>query len=283
MAQDLPNYFKTYRKLHGMTQKEISHLLGYERGETVSRLERRRKEPTLRTVLAYKVLFNTSIEKLIPVLCQDIEEEVQIRLKQFVSSDGIKNSTKILLSGIGCIKDVSSSEDNPKSDMKPNEDSTTRVLSVYPTVRGFGFSVFEGSQNPIDWGSNTVSYNKNKARLGKMERLIDFYSPEVVVTENCNGPGSRRNERTVAFLSDNEDLCDKKNQKIVKYSKRDLSDYFYQYGASTQHEIATKISVWLPSLAPYLPSPRKPWMSEDYRMAAFDAIALALTYYQRGE
>ena len=34
-----------------------------------------------------------------------------------------------------------------------------------------------------------------------------------------------------------------------------------------------------PELAPRLPRSRKPWMSEDYRMSIFDAVALALTFF----
>jgi len=30
-----------------------------------------------------------------------------------------------------------------------------------------------------------------------------------------------------------------------------------------------------------LPRLRKPWMSEDYRMSIFDAVALALTIFQK--
>jgi hypothetical protein len=34
-----------------------------------------------------------------------------------------------------------------------------------------------------------------------------------------------------------------------------------------------------PELAPRLPRFRKPWMSEDYRMSIFDAVAMALTLF----
>ena len=36
MAEDLPNYFKTCRKLYGLTQREMAQLLGYSGGEQVS-------------------------------------------------------------------------------------------------------------------------------------------------------------------------------------------------------------------------------------------------------
>jgi len=112
MAKNLPNYFKTFRKLHGLTQKEMSRLLGYERGELVSRLECRRKEPTLRVVLAYQILFNIQIEKLIPGVFEEVETLVHARLKQLANSEEIRPSTKNLLSCLGCLKNVCLSDDN---------------------------------------------------------------------------------------------------------------------------------------------------------------------------
>ena len=38
-----------------------------------------------------------------------------------------------------------------------------RVLAIQPTTRGFGFAVFEGPQEPIDWGVKEVRKNKNAA------------------------------------------------------------------------------------------------------------------------
>ena len=49
--------------------------------------------------------------------------------------------------------------------------------------------------------------------------------------------------------------------------------------ATTKQEIAIAIAERFPELAPRLPRSRKPWMSEDYRMSIFDAVALALTFF----
>lgn len=163
--------------------------------------------------------------------------------------------------------------------MKTNDDSTTRVLSIYPTTRGFGYSIFEGARNPIDWGVNSVRKDKNKTCIEKIERLIDFYQPEVVVSEDYKGEGSRRCLRIRKLIDDITNLCDKKNVVIKKYSRSKITDVFDDFGSFNKHQIAQTIANWLPPLAPYLPPPRKPWMSEDYRMAIFDSISLTLTYY----
>ena len=120
MTKHLPNYFKTFRKLHGLTQKEMSQLLGYMGGEQISRFECRRKEPTLRVVLAYKVLFDIQIEKLIPGVYREVKSRVHDRLERFIDSDGIRPGTKHLLKSLGCMKDVGLSNNNSiqKHDIK---------------------------------------------------------------------------------------------------------------------------------------------------------------------
>jgi transcriptional regulator with XRE-family HTH domain len=112
MAEDLPNYFKTFRKLHGLTQKEMSYLLGYMGDNQVSRLECRRKEPTLRVVLAYQILFDIQIEKLIPGVYREVKNLVEERLERFINSNELRPGTKHLLSGLGCLKDKSLSNSN---------------------------------------------------------------------------------------------------------------------------------------------------------------------------
>jgi hypothetical protein len=56
---------------------------------------------------------------------------------------------------------------------------------------------------------------------------------------------------------------------------------FASVGGATKYAIAVVIAERFPELAPRLPPVRKPWMSEDARMAIFDAMALALVYYDR--
>lgn len=56
---------------------------------------------------------------------------------------------------------------------------------------------------------------------------------------------------------------------------------FFEEGAANKHQIATAVVQKFPELAPRLPPDRKPWMSEDPRMAMFNAVALALTYFEK--
>jgi len=53
--------------------------------------------------------------------------------------------------------------------------------------------------------------------------------------------------------------------------------------ARNKQLIAVAIGRRFPELAPHVPPYRKCWMSEDYRMSIFDAVALALTYFHQFE
>lgn len=57
------------------------------------------------------------------------------------------------------------------------------ILAIDPTVRGFGFVVFEGSGTPIDWGQVTIRLNKNWRCRTRIRKLVDLYSPDAVVLE----------------------------------------------------------------------------------------------------
>ena len=53
----LENYVRTYRKRSGLTQREVAFLVGCRNGAQVSRYEKRRRLPPLRTALACEAAF----------------------------------------------------------------------------------------------------------------------------------------------------------------------------------------------------------------------------------
>jgi hypothetical protein len=62
-------------------------------------------------------------------------------------------------------------------------------------------------------------------------------------------------------------------------SRSAVQKAFSEWGGRTKQQIAMTIANQLPQLASRLPPLRQPWMSEDYRMSIFDAVALGLTYF----
>lgn len=154
-----------------------------------------------------------------------------------------------------------------------------RVLAIQPTTRGFGFAVFEGPQEPIDWGVKEVRKNKNAVCLYKIRELVELYEPQVLITEDYAGEGSRRAKRIEQLIRDIAYLGDKKRIIVASYSRAEIRKTFKPFGAETKYEIAKLVAKWLPGFRFRLPPVRKIWKSEDYRMAIFDAASLGLTYY----
>jgi hypothetical protein len=157
--------------------------------------------------------------------------------------------------------------------------STFRILAIDPCSQGFGFAIFEEPARLLDWGV------KNSARHGKhprtrrrgsrcaisLVRLLDRYRPSLIVVRDRDD-ASVRHRRLVEQL---RSLAAERQIELQMVSWDDVRAMFSTCGVKTKEEIATAISTRFPELLP-LPRHRKPWMSEDYRMNIYDAVAIGL-------
>lgn len=151
------------------------------------------------------------------------------------------------------------------------------MLSVYATHRGFGFILFRNAAWPLDWGTTDAKGKHPAESLKRIQELITQYEPDVLIVEDVTH--SRRGIRATQFISKVAQLGARANISISRYSRSQIQQVFSLFSAKTKLEIAIKIASWLPQLAARMPPNRKPWMSEDSRMAIFDAAALALTHF----
>jgi transcriptional regulator with XRE-family HTH domain len=76
----LPNYLKTYRKRASLSQDDVAFLLGARTGAKVCRYERFVREPSLRTALAFVVIFQTPEKELFAGLYQNAQKQVTARI-----------------------------------------------------------------------------------------------------------------------------------------------------------------------------------------------------------
>lgn len=136
----------------------------------------------------------------------------------------------------------------------------------------------EGPKQLIDWGVKEVKDNSSYRCLKKIEYLIDFYLPDIIVVEEPI-KGSRRCSRVKELIEDILSLALKKRVKISQVSRPKVKEVFASAGAKTKHDIAELIAEQFAELSLRLPPCRKPWMSEDYRMSIFNAMAFALAFY----
>lgn len=155
------------------------------------------------------------------------------------------------------------------------------VLSIYLNTRGFAFIVFEGPLTPFDWGIREMrGLGKYKLSLTCIMQLFDRYALDVLVIQDTSKHGTERapwisnlNAAIAAFAKD-------RDIPILAYSRDQVQGMFEPYGCPNKQSRAELIAKHIPAFEQYVPPPPKPWISEDRRMCLFDAVALAITFFQ---
>lgn len=156
------------------------------------------------------------------------------------------------------------------------------ILALYPNNRGTGFACVEMPQSLLDHGIIRL-YPLSSGRITKrLKKYIEFYRPKVVVMRE-NLDASLKSTR-IHELIEEVKQCAKENEiDFHQYSRAQIKEVFEQFGASRKYEIARKIIEWFPELSDKAPRLRKAWQDEDYNMAVFDAISLAVAHEYIGE
>jgi Holliday junction resolvasome RuvABC endonuclease subunit len=154
-----------------------------------------------------------------------------------------------------------------------------RILAIAPSTRGFGFAVLEGEVSLVDWGVKTVKGDKNVQSLARVEDLIAHYQPEVLVLEDASAKGSRRSPRIRKLSRQIIKMAATRKVSVALFSRDQVMKTFITDGQGTKHMLAEIMAKRFPEeLGSRLPPKRRPWMSEDYRMNIFDAVALAMMF-----
>jgi Holliday junction resolvasome RuvABC endonuclease subunit len=157
-----------------------------------------------------------------------------------------------------------------------------RTLGVHLTARGFGWVLCEGPFILVQSGVFTALHgNKNASCRVKVEKLIARHKPREFVIEDCAG-NARRHPRIKQLCIDLLTTAAERGLYIASYPREAVQDAFSAIGARTREEVAEAVARFYPALALRLPPPRKPWNSEDKRLAIFAAAAAVLAHFHNG-
>ena len=157
--------------------------------------------------------------------------------------------------------------------------STRRIIALDITSRGFGFAVMEGPDELVDWGVKQVQPYEEARCLRHLEKLIQRYRPELLVLEDHKKKPRRRSLRVLNLIEKVTALAKLAGVPVRLVNWKRVKAAFAPNAFINKFGIARAIGRHLPELASRVPPFRKAWMSEDYRTAIFDAVALALTFY----
>jgi hypothetical protein len=125
-----------------------------------------------------------------------------------------------------------------------------------------------------------IKKEKKGRSITLVGELIEHYDPDMVVVEDWVGKGSRRCARIGNLIRAIMVLATMHGIPSRCYSRDRVREAFSTQHAWTKRQIAAAVATQLPELKLRLPRFRKPWMTEDERMAIFNAAAFALTFFQ---
>lgn len=150
-----------------------------------------------------------------------------------------------------------------------------RILGIDPFSRGVGFAVVEGPENLVDWGLKSTGRADSAKAIRMIEGLISRFQPDVLAIEDWNEIGSRRCDR-VRKLLDSIASHGRKSVRIRLVTAGQLRALGPLAEVNTKYGRACFLAERFPELRAFLPHFRKPWMSEEDRMAIFDALGFSL-------
>lgn len=155
-------------------------------------------------------------------------------------------------------------------------------MAVAPSTRGFGFAICDTPESFVDWGVKAVKGEKNSASLANVLKLIVQYQPDVLALTDHSLSDSRRSPRIKALSQELIGLAASRNIKLALISNEKLRRFFFGDKKGTKDALAEILAQRFPKeLGFRLPPKRRPWMSEDYRMDIFDAMALIVVFLRK--
>lgn len=153
------------------------------------------------------------------------------------------------------------------------------IYAIYPNANGFGYVYMENARKLIDFGSVRINPIRNSQVINRIKKSFDYMRPSLVIVNDADGKSSRTGRRVRKLIDAIETYATELKLLVVKYSRDQIRDIFWEFGAVTKYDISQTILAEFKELEMKLPKKRKLWTSEDHNMAIFDALSLALTWY----
>ena len=153
-----------------------------------------------------------------------------------------------------------------------------RLLALDPCHRGVGFVVLDPGSRLVDWGVYRVSNNSHEAAAAVVCTLIERYRPRNIVVECMESSTTRRGARAKALIRAVVKASGISGIPVSRYTIPQVYAVFARWKVRKKAARAMLLSAEFPALRMYRPPHRRPWMSEDPRMAIFDALSFAVTH-----
>ena len=108
-SDKLPHYLRTYRKRAGLSQDELSWLLGCESGSKVSRYECFSRKPGLETILAYEIVFRVPARELFGGIFDAVEMSTHRRVEALIKRLNAAESNRATAAKLSALRAITKS------------------------------------------------------------------------------------------------------------------------------------------------------------------------------
>lgn len=160
-----------------------------------------------------------------------------------------------------------------------------RIVAIDLRSQVFGFAVLEGPHTLLGFGRKPLRMtsdqdNANMIRR-KIDRLVTFFAPSVVVLKHTGGRKDRvllKRKDAIAIIKEEAEA---RSLGLVLMKRKDIYQAFRQSGKTNKYTIAGLIADLFPEVAWKLPPNRKNSQPEHHNMAIFDAISVGLAYFMQ--
>jgi len=164
------------------------------------------------------------------------------------------------------------------------EIQSTRLLALYLRPQRFGFAVFKGPKQLLDWGGSTYASENNVEPVlvcKRISSLLTIYAPSVIVVRKLTKRERQRYGDIQPIVGVVRKLAEKHSSELVLVGREEVRSAFQRFGKTTKYNVAAQIAIFFPELTWKLPPPRKLWQKEHHNMAIFDAASLGIAYFSR--
>jgi Holliday junction resolvasome RuvABC endonuclease subunit len=165
------------------------------------------------------------------------------------------------------------------SPTKKTHEKSHVVLAIYPHGKGIAYACMSTPTTMIESGQRFFHPICNRKCRKRAQNVLRYFCPDIVILEDEVSDIAFKRDRVTRLLGEIKHDAEELNLRVVQYKREHIREVFGQFGASTKHEIATKIAKWLPEYTKRVPKVRDICGSESSAMGEFDAISLAYTHF----
>ena len=152
-----------------------------------------------------------------------------------------------------------------------------RVIAIDLHPLSFGYAMFEGPDELLDWGIKSFRHGVNAVKVPpnvKLALLLNQHESDIVVIKEPRTARLKKMVRTTINLARSRKI------PVRRISSASVRKAFPDEGHN-KYQIASAIAKRYPELSPRLGLRRKLWQAEKYSMSIFDAAALGIAYFTR--